>query len=294
MTVYKSELNLASLTAIDTHVHIQVDSSGHLAIPQHMIDAMDAYFGQSEPVKTVDETAEFFRTQNMAAVVFTIDATTHLGHAPNSVDDLVAGAARNADVLIPFGTVDPLQGKRAIDEAARQVNDLGVRGFKFHPTVQNFNPADEQHDALFGAIEKLGVPIVVHTGQTGAGAGQPGGMGLRLRLANPMYLDDVAAVHPQLSIILAHPSTPWQDEAISMATHKSNVSIDLSGWSPKYFSEALVRASRSYLKHKVMFGSDFPMLTPERWLTDFAALDFSDDVKQLILKENAVRILGLS
>ena len=109
-----------------------------------------------------------------------------------------------------------------------------------------------------------------------------------------MLLDDVAADFPDLTIILAHPSVPWQDEAISIATHKANVYIDLSGWSPKYFPPQLVRAANSLLKRKVLFGSDFPVITPDRWLADFAELDLKDEVRPLILKDNAVRVLGLS
>ncbi|CAM5448220.1 hypothetical protein SNARM312S_07407 [Streptomyces narbonensis] len=108
-----------------------------------------------------------------------------------------------------------------------------------------------------------------------------------------MLLDDVAADFPGLTIILAHPSVPWQDEAISMATHKANVHIDLSGWSPKYFPPQLVRAAGFFLRHKVLFGSDFPVVTPDRWLADFDELDIKPEVRPLILKENAVRLLGL-
>ena len=262
--------DLDRIRAIDTHVHIQVDDHGHHGASPEQRAAMDAYFGSSEPARTVDETAAYYRERDMMAVVFTVDATTNSGHAPNSIDDIVAGAARNADTLIAFGSVDPL-----------------------HPTVQGFDPSADEFDSIFAAIEELGLPIVVHTGQTGVGAGMPGGLGLRLSLSNPMLLDDVAARHPQLQIILAHPSVPWQDEAISMATHKSNVWIDLSGWSPKYFSPALVRATRTYLKHKMLFGSDFPALTPDRWLRDFAGLELPEDVVQLVLKDNAVRLLGL-
>jgi hypothetical protein len=94
-------------------------------------------------------------------------------------------------------------------------------------------------------------------------------------------------------VILAHPSVPWQDAAISMATHKANVFIDLSGWSPKYFPPQLVRAANGLLKRKVLFGSDYPLITPDRWLADFAALEVKDEVRPLILKENAARVLGL-
>lgn len=133
-----------------------------------------------------------------------------------------------------------------------------------------------------------------HTGQTGIGAGLPGGRGIKLRYSNPMLLDDVAADFPDLTVVMAHPSVPWQDEAISIATHKSNVFIDLSGWSPKYFPPQLVRAANTVLKRKVLFGSDFPVITPDRWLEDFAALEIRDEVRPLILKENAAALLGLT
>jgi predicted TIM-barrel fold metal-dependent hydrolase len=287
-------MDLASVSAIDVHVHVQIDDSGRTASPPALTEAMAAYFGSSEKPRTVDQTATYYRERGMAAVVFTVDATTNLGHTPNSIDDLAAGARRNADVLIAFGSVDPLQGAAAVDEARRQVSELGVRGFKFHPSVQAFDPSAEEFTPLWAAIEELQVPIIVHTGQTGAGAGTPGGWGFRLSLSNPMLLDDVAARHRHLQIIMAHPSVPWQDEALSIATHKANTWIDLSGWSPKYFSPALVRAARTYLKHKMLFGSDLPALTPDRWLKDFALLEYPDDVQRMILKDNAVRLLGLA
>jgi predicted TIM-barrel fold metal-dependent hydrolase len=137
------------------------------------------------------------------------------------------------------------------------------------------------------------VPVVFHTGQTGIGGGLAGGRGIKLRYSDPMLIDDVAADHPGLTIVLAHPSVPWQDAAISIATHKANVFIDLSGWSPKYFPPQLVRAANSLLKHKVMFGSDYPVLTPDRWLADFAELDNKAEVRPLILKDTAARLLNL-
>jgi predicted TIM-barrel fold metal-dependent hydrolase len=288
-----STLGLDTLTAIDVHVHVSIDSTGRTASPPALTEALARYFKSTEKPRDVDATAAYYRERQMAAVVFTVDATTNLGHAPNSVDEIVEGAARNADVLIPFGSVDPLQGAAAVEEAKRQAA-LGVRGFKFHPSVQNFDPADPAHIPLWACIEQLGLPVIVHTGQTGAGAQLPGGWGFRLSLSNPMLLDDVAARHPDLQIVMAHPSVPWQDEAISVATHKGNVWIDLSGWSAKYFPPALVRAARTYLNGKMLFGSDLPALTPDRWLTDFATLEFAEDAMQAIVKHNAVRLLGLT
>ena len=103
----------------------------------------------------------------------------------------------------------------------------------------------------------------------------------------------MAVDFPELPIVLAHPSFPWQDEAISVALHKEQVYIDLSGWSPKYFPPQLVRYANTLLRDRVLFGSDYPMLTPDRWLADFEGLDIKPDVRPLILKENAARLLGL-
>jgi len=293
MTRYEPAIDVAAITAIDTHVHVQSDSTGRHSLPTRLLDAMDAYFGQGAPALSVDELADYYRSRSMAAVVFTVDARTAMDTIPNSSEEIAEGAARHPDVLIPFGSVDPHRGADAIEHAQRLAADYGVRGFKFHPSVQAFDPSDPAFSDLWRALEELALPVVIHTGQTGVGAGLPGGGGIKLRYSNPMLIDDVAADYPKLPIILAHPSVPWQDEALAMATHKANVSIDLSGWSPKYFSPALVRQAGTILQDKVLFGSDYPALTPDRWLSDFERLEIKDAARPKILKDNAVRLLGL-
>lgn len=292
---YESAVDFDSIDAVDMHVHLEVDSCGHKALPQEFFDASAAYFKTDERTPSADRIAEIYRERNMAAVLFTIDARTQMGgHLPNSIDDLVASAAKNNDVLIPFGSVDPRTGEDAIVEARRQVEELGVWGFKFHPSVQGFDPSDQAYYPLWAELEKLGKPAVFHTGQNGMGAGLPGGAGIKLRYSNPLLLDDVAADHPQLTIIMAHPSVPWQEEANSIATHKANVYIDLSGWSPRYFPESLVRLANNVLSKKVLFGTDFPLITPEKWLTAFEQLPIKEEVRPLVMKNNALRVLGVS
>jgi predicted TIM-barrel fold metal-dependent hydrolase len=262
-------------------------------LDQELMDASAKYFkADQDRTPTVASIAEHYRARRTAAVVFTVDATAGTGHAALSSEEIVDAAAEHADVLIPFGSVDPHAGKAAVARIRRLV-ERGARGFKFHPSLQEFEPNDRAFYPLYEAIAELGVPALFHTGQTGIGAGLPGGRGIKLRYSAPMLLDDVAADFPELTVVLAHPSVPWQDEAISIATHKANVYIDLSGWSPRYFPPQLVRAANGLLKRKVLFGSDYPVITPERWMRDFAELDIKDDVRPLILKENAVRMLGL-
>jgi predicted TIM-barrel fold metal-dependent hydrolase len=287
-------METASLTAIDVHVHVEGDGHGHYSMDDELLSASAKYFKTGdERTPAVEHIAAFYRERQMAAVVFTVDATTAAGHPALSSEEIADRAAGHADVLIPFGSVDPLVPDEAVRRARRLVAEHGVRGFKFHPSLQGFTPNDPAVYPLYEAIGELGVPAVFHTGQTGIGAGLAGGRGIKLRLSDPMLIDDVAADFPGLTVILAHPSVPWQDSAISIATHKANVCIDLSGWSPKYFPPQLVRAMNSLLQDKVLFGTDYPLLTPERWLRDFEKLDIKPDVRPKILKQNAIRLLGL-
>ena len=294
MARYEPSIDVDALVAIDVHVHIEVDGHGHSSLPDDLAEAASTYFAADAARPDLDSIADYYRERSMAAVVFTVDAETGLGHPPLSSADIAAGAARHSDVLIPFGSVDPNRPD-AVERIRRLIEDSGVRGFKFHPTVQGFDPSEARFEPIWAALQAAGVVALFHTGQTGIGAGLPGGRGMRLALSNPMLLDGIAADFPDLQIIMAHPSVPWQDEALSVATHKHNTWIDLSGWSPKYFPDSLVRAANSYLKQRVLFGSDYPLLTPDRWQRDAAAAErFKPEVLPGILKDNAVRLLGLA
>lgn len=236
--------------------------------------------------------AVYYREREMACVVFTVDYELRSGRPPVSNEEVAEVAAANPDVMIPFASVDPARSDAA-ERARRLIRDHGVRGFKFHPNIQGFFPNDRQAYPLYEVIAEAGLPALFHTGHSGIGSGLPGGGGLRLKYSNPIYVDDVAADFPELPIVLAHPSFPWQDEALSIAMHKPEVHIDLSGWSPKYFPPQLIQYTNTLLRRQVLFGSDYPMITPERWLRDFERLEIDDEVKPMVLKENAARLLGL-
>lgn len=290
-----SALSVDDLVAIDVHTHCEVSSKGHASLSDELHEASGAYFkteGDRKP--TLEETAAYYRERRMAAVVFTVDAEHATGTPPIPNEEIAEAAAAHPDVLIPFASVDPFRGRAGVRQARRLVEEYGVRGFKFHPSIQGFYPDDRLAYGLYEVMEETGAIALFHTGQTGIGAGVPGGGGIRLKYSNPLHVDDVAVDFPHLRIILAHPSFPWQDEALAVATHKPGVHIDLSGWSPKYFPPQLVQYANTLLKDKVLFGSDFPVLSPDRWLADFAKLPIKDEVRPKILKENAARLLGLT
>jgi predicted TIM-barrel fold metal-dependent hydrolase len=216
------------------------------------------------------------------------------GRPPIPNDEIAAFAAQNADIMFAFASVDPTRGSEAVAEAKRLIAAGGIRGFKLHPPLQQFHPNDQRMYPFYEVINAARLPVIFHTGHSGIGTGMPGGGGVRLKYGNPMDIDDVAVDFPDMPIIMAHPSFPWQDEAISVCLHKPQVYIDLSGWSPKYFSPTLVQYANTLLKYKVLFGSDYPLIAPDRWLADFEKIAIKDEVRPLVLKENAMRLFGLN
>ncbi len=293
MAKYQPALKLADLVAIDVHTHASV-SQRQPRDPCSVIfdEAMAKYFKSRLP-PTIPELAQYYRERKLAAVIFTVDAEAEVGHWRMANEEVAEVAAEHNDVLIPFASIDPAKGKMGAREARRLIEDYGVRGFKFHPSMQGFYPNDRKAYVLYEAIAEAKLPALFHSGQTGVGARVRGGMGIRLKYSNPLFLDDVAVDFPDMPIVIAHPSFPWQDEALAVATHKPNVYIDLSGWSPKYFPANLVQYANSLLKDRMLFGSDYPAITPDRWIADFDALTLKPEVRRLIMKENAVRLLGL-
>ncbi len=286
-------IDVGSLAAIDVHVHAERnEGEPQDPVTAEVLAAAGKYFGGSPPQPTAQEVADYYRERKLAAVLFTVDDEAGLGRRRLGNDEVLAAAHANPDVLIPFASVDPHKGKLGVREA-QELIERGARGFKFHPNTQAFWPDDRAHYPLYELIADAGLIALFHSGTTGIGAGMPGGGGVRLKYSNPMLVDDVAADFPELDIILAHPSFPWQEEALAVAVHKPNVYIDLSGWSPKYFPEILVQYINTRLKHKMLFGSDYPLITPDRWLADFEKLEIRDEVRPLVLKENAVRLFGL-
>ena len=277
------------MRAIDIHTHVpNPPGSGSSASQQQM----SRYFGTDQR-GTIEQMYEMYVELDIFAVIFGVDAETTSG-SPYAGNDYTADIVkRYPDRFMGFASVDPHKGKAAVIEMERSVKELGLRGLKLHPISQAFFPNDTRFYPLWQKCAELGVPVLFHSGQTAVGAGLPGGGGLKIKYAQPIHLDDVAADFPELNIIMAHPGVPWQEEQLSIALHKPNVYIDLSGWSPKYFRPILVQYANSLLQNKVLFGSDFPALTPQRWLSDFENLDLKPEVRQKILLENAARLLGI-
>jgi hypothetical protein len=280
-----------TVRAIDFHVHLPTPDwlDGSMA---GYVEAAEAYFRAPVQRDSLAGLADRYRGLNVRAVLLAWDAETATGR-PRVPNETVAAACRDfPDVFSGLGSVDPHKGDAAVAEVAN-IAALGLRGVKFHPSLQAFAPDDPAYWPVFAACERHGLLALFHTGTSGIGAGQPGGQGIRLDYARPILLDPVAAAHPGLTVVAAHFGWPWHMELVAMALHKTNVYIDISGWSPKRIPAELVRELRGRLSGQFLWGSDFPFLTPERCLAELEALDLPEPVLAAVLHENAARILGL-
>ena len=278
------------LRAIDFHVHLPTPDwlDGSMA---GYVEAAEAYFRSPVQRQTLDELAARYRGLELKAVLLAWDAETATGR-PRVPNETVAAACRDyPDVFTGLGSVDPHKSS-AVSEVA-SIAALGLRGVKFHPSLQAFAPDDPRYWPIFAACAEHGLLALFHTGTSGIGAGQPGGQGIGLDYARPIRLDAVAAAHPGLTVVAAHFGWPWHMELVAMALHKTNVYIDISGWSPKRIPAELVREMRGRLSGQFLWGSDFPFITPERCLIELESLELPEPAFSRLVHENAARILGL-
>jgi hypothetical protein len=279
------------MRAIDFHVHLPTPDwlDGSMA---GYVEAAEAYFRSPVRRQSLPELAEMYRELDTMAVLLAWDAETATGR-PRVPNETVAAACReHPDVFTGLGSVDPHKGEAAVAEVAR-IAELGLRGVKFHPSLQAFAPDDESCWPVFAACEEHGLLALFHTGTSGIGARQPGGQGIRLDYARPIRLDAVAAAHPGLTVVAAHFGWPWHMELVAMALHKTNVYIDISGWAPRRIPPELIGELRGRLAGQFVWGSDFPFLAPQRCLDELAGLGLPDEVLAQVLHDNAARILRL-
>ena len=276
---------------IDMHVHLPTESFFQTLGP--FMEHLRRYFRSDAGVRDMRVVLEEYSEAGVDKLVLLPINAVKVSGREGDTNELVAEIQRiDPERLIGFATVDPLSPKKAVEELYHAVNDLGLRGLKLHPQLQCFRPDDERVFGVYEVAEELGIPVLLHTGTTGIGAGMEGGAGIRLDYARPIYVDNVATMFPKLKIVMAHFGWPWHEEALAIALHKANVYIELSGWAPKHIPEIVIRYADTLLQDKVLFGTDYPMIRPRRWLEEFKNLRLRDESREKILWRNAEKILG--
>ena len=278
------------MRAIDLHVHLPTEEWLTNAIGPHL-EATERYFRAQVPRKTIEEVAEEYRSRDILGVVLDWDDETVTGRGWMGNEWLAGLANRFPGALMGFGSVDPYKDDALLE--MERCRDLGLKGLKFHPTMQQFDPADQKFYPLWATAQELGLICLFHTGTCGIGAGTPGAGGTKIRFSHPGFLDVVGADFPGLTLIAAHFGWPWYQEALAIALHKANVWIELSGWAPKYLPPEVVRESGKRLNDRTVFGSDYPFISLERWFAEAEDLPWTPEARRAILVDNAKRLLGL-
>jgi predicted TIM-barrel fold metal-dependent hydrolase len=275
------------MRAIDFHVHLPTPDwlDGSMG---GYVEAAEAYFRFPVERQSLGQLADKYRALDAKAVLLAWDAETATGRPRVPNETVAAACEQYPDAFTGIGSVDPHK-KSAVDEVAN-IAELGLRGVKFHPSLQAFAPDDPTFWPVFAACEEHGLLALFHTGTSGIGARQPGGQGIRIDYAHPLKLDAVAAEHPGLTVVAAHFGWPWHMDLIAIALHKTNVYIDISGWSPRRIPAEVVRELKGRLSDQFVWGSDFPFISPERCLAELDELGLASET---LLHDNAARILGL-
>jgi len=286
-------MDLSNIEAVDIHTHPQTEE--FLAAMGARRSQMGEHFDSERRPVSFGEQADLYRSHRMMAVLCNSDDETISGVPPAPNDLIGAAAAEHPDVFIPFAGIDPWKGGAAIAEIRRCHAEFGIKGIgELNPARQKFYPNDESLYPVWEVCQELGLVVMFHMGFPGAGAGRPGGMGFKLDHVRPLHLDSMAADFPALNVISAHPGWPFHHENLAACWHKSNFWIDLSGFAPKYWPSEVVHYANSLIQDRVLFGTDWPVIPVDRWLEEFATLDFKPAVQRKIMLENAVGLLQLS
>jgi uncharacterized protein len=252
-------------------------------------ESVKEYFKWDMNFVSDEEQAERFRHANARVMLdFAYTSKMDVGTVREQHDYAFDFARKYPDVVLGnWIGIDPTQPSH-VKEFERCLSEgPGLVGL----TVSSHTPAGLPDQPAWQQCLNLCIdanrPVLIYTGMSATGAGTRGGMGLTLEDCHPRYVDRVAAKYPALNVIAARVSWPWQSEMIAIALHKSNVWIELHGWSPRYYSDELKREIAKRLRKRVFFGADYPMLTYERLVTEWREQGFSQEVLDGVFSGNA-------
>ena len=203
-----------------------------------------------------------------------------------SNDEVTGWVAERPDRFAGLAAVDLHRPVEAVRELRRCIGELGFRGLRVVPWMWGLPPNDRRYYPLFAECVELGVPFCTQVGHTGPLRGSETGRPIP-------YLDEVALDFPELTIVAGHIGYPWTEEMVALARKYENVYIDTSAYTAKRYPPELVRYLRADGRRKVLFGTNFPMISPERALADLESLELDEEARELFLAGNARRVFGL-
>ena len=226
-------------------------------------------------------------TMNQAGVAMGLLSAWHGPQGALISNDEVAGfMAQAPGRFAGLASVDLHRPMDAVRELRRCVRSLDFKGLRILPWLWNLPPDDRRYYPLYAECIELGIPFCTQIGHTGPLCpSEPG---------RPIpYLEHVALEFPELTIVAGHLGAPWEAEAISLAHKFPNVYLDTSAYKAKRFPETFVRYLRGPGAGKVLFGSNFPMLTAQACLEGLEALALDAQTAAQYLAGNAATVFGL-
>jgi len=269
---------------IDTHSQLWTKEAIE-SFPEKMAESYKQMFGEIEMPSIEDTLRDMDEAGVDRSVIVAVDAETI--HKYRVSNELVAETvSKYPDRLIGFASVDPHKGKNGVKEFRRAVSDLGLRGLKLLPHLIDLDINDPMLYPLFDAAQDLDVPVLFHTGtQFHAGT--------KIKYCRPLFVDDVAVDFPELKLIIAHFGFPWWEEALAVVRRNPHVYFNIAGWAPKHIPPGVIQAANSYLKVKVLFGSDYPLLSRVRIIKELQELNLKEETFTMMTETNPKRLLGL-
>ena len=184
----------------------------------------------------------------------------------------------------------PFRGMAGLKELEEAVNNMGFVGAHLYPHWCELPPDHAKYYPYYAKCCELDIPIMMQVGHNLVYSRKR-----RLpSVGKPIYLDQVAIDFPELKLIGIHIGIPWTDEMISMCWKHENVFTAGDAYAPKYWPESFVHYANSYGKNKVMFGTDWPVIDPVRAVKEIEDLGFRKEAKQLIMRDNALKVFNLS
>ena len=203
-----------------------------------------------------------------------------------SNDEVAALVATYPQRLVGVASVDLRRPVAAIRELRRAVRELGFVALRVVPWLWELPPNDRRYYPLYAECVELGIPFCTQVGHTGP---------LRTsETGRPIpYLDDVALDFPELTIVAGHIGYPWTTEMIAVATKYPNVYIDTSAYTARRYPPELVAYLRAHGRRKVLFGTNYPMILPDRALAHLDELGLDEEARRLFLAGNAERVFRL-
>jgi hypothetical protein len=278
----------------DLHSHWGTERGYVLRTPEALAQQQKTW-NSSPRYDTEDEMAAYFRASGVRTILdFGFTKSLPLDEVVTFHDYALEVQKTHADVI--YGNwlqIDPRLGARGAAELQRCIDSsAGFVSCCISASGMGYPASDPIYGPFLEVAQAANVPVLVLVGYTGAGAGLPGGGGVRLDLCHPRYIDELAIAWPRLKIIAGRPAWPWQDEMIAVLLHKPNVWNELHGWSPKYLTDALQREIRGRLKDKMMFGADYPLFRYERLVSDWRNLGYDDAILERVFFRNAEALFG--